>query len=153
MIGLTKTIAREGAKYNIVVNAVAPSAGTNMTRTVWAEDSVNIVKPDYVAPLIVALCSERPPGTGQLYEAGSGWFAATRWQRARGVDFEHEKGIPSVDEVARVGVTSHSQSRSYNENYSLSGSRSLGKSAISIMEKRTIQNRHKTEVATTWVMS
>ncbi|KAL6243922.1 hypothetical protein RBB50_009356 [Rhinocladiella similis] len=102
MIGFTKTTSREGAKYNIVVNAVAPSAGTNMTRTVWAEDAVNTVKPDYVAPLVVALCSDRPPGTGQLYEAGSGWFAATRWQRARGVDFEHDKGIPSVDEVAKA---------------------------------------------------
>jgi len=33
ILGLTKTSAREGAKYNIYVNAVAPSAGTNMTRT------------------------------------------------------------------------------------------------------------------------
>jgi multifunctional beta-oxidation protein len=73
-----------------------------MTRTVWAEDSVHTVKPDYVAPLVTALCSERPPSTGQLYEAGSGWFAATRWQRARGVDFEHEHGVPSVEQLAEV---------------------------------------------------
>ncbi|KAK5446351.1 hypothetical protein LTS15_010047 [Exophiala xenobiotica] len=102
IIGFTKTIAREGAKYNVVVNVVAPSAGTNMTRTVWAEDAVHTVKPDYVAPLVTALCSERPPSTGQLYEAGSGWFAATRWQRARGVDFEHEHGVPSVEQLAEA---------------------------------------------------
>lgn len=100
MIGFTKTIAREGAKYNIVVNAVAPSAGTNMTRTVWAEDQVGQIKPEFVAPLIAALCSEKPPAAGQLYEAGSGSFKHTRWQRARGVDFDFNKGVPTVEQVA-----------------------------------------------------
>jgi multifunctional beta-oxidation protein len=101
-VGFTKTIAREGAKYGIVVNAVAPNAGTNMTRTVRPESEVQMLKPEYVAPLVAALCSENPPASGQLYEAGSGWFAATRWQRARGVDFELEKGIPLAEDVAKV---------------------------------------------------
>ena len=101
-MGFTKTIAREGAKYNIFVNAVAPSAGTNMTRTVWPESDVQAVKPEYVAPLVAALCSETPPASGKLYEAGSGWFAATRWQRARGVDFDLEKGVPKAEQVAEV---------------------------------------------------
>lgn len=102
MIGFTKTIAREGAKYNIIVNAVAPSAGTNMTRTVWAEEQVGQIKPEFVAPLIAALCSEKPPVAGQLFEAGSGSFKHTRWQRARGVDFDFTKGVPAVEEVAKA---------------------------------------------------
>ena len=61
-----------------------------------------MMKPDFVAPLVAALCSENPPATGQLYEAGCGYFAATRWQRARGVDFDHEKGVPSVEQVSKV---------------------------------------------------
>ena len=73
-----------------------------MTRTVRPEDEVLAMKPEYVAPLVAALCSEKPPAAGQLYEAGTGWFAATRWQRARGVDFEHEKGVPEVEEVGKV---------------------------------------------------
>lgn len=73
-----------------------------MTRTVWPEQDVIAVKPDYVAPLVAALCSDRPPAAGQLYEAAGGWFAATRWQRARGVDFEHAEGVPSVEQVAKV---------------------------------------------------
>lgn len=75
-----------------------------MTRTVWAEQAVNSLKPDYVAPLVAALCSEKPPSAGQLYEAGSGWFAATRWQRARGVDFPIQNGVPNVDQVAAVSL-------------------------------------------------
>lgn len=102
ILGFTKTAAREGAKYNIVVNSVAPSAGTNMTRTVWADDQVNAIRPEFVAPLVAALCSERPPAAGQLYESGAGSFAATRWQRSRGVDFEHAKGVPEVEDVAKA---------------------------------------------------
>ena len=75
-----------------------------MTRTVWPEAEVNALKPEFVAPLVAALCSERPPSTGQLYEAGSGWFAATRWQRTRGVDFEHARGVPSAEQVAEVSL-------------------------------------------------
>ena len=76
-----------------------------MTRTVWSEEMVNSIKPELVAPLVCALCSETPPTSGQLYEAGSGAFMAYRWQRARGVDFEHEKGVPEVEEVAKVRPT------------------------------------------------
>lgn len=71
-----------------------------MTRTIWPEEQVLALKPEYVAPLVAALCSEKPPATGHLIEAGGGWFAATRWQRARGVDFEHAKGVPAVEDVA-----------------------------------------------------
>lgn len=79
-----------------------------MTRTVWSEQDVIAVKPDYVAPLVGALCSDKPPSAGQLYEAAGGWFAATRWQRARGVDFEHQKGVPTVEHVAKVrSITSN----------------------------------------------
>ena len=73
-----------------------------MTRTVWADDQVQQIKPEFVAPLIAALCSEKPPAAGQLYESGSGSFTSTRWQRARGVDFELGKGVPPIEDVAKV---------------------------------------------------
>lgn len=73
-----------------------------MTRTIRPEEEVQMLKPEYVAPLVSALCSENPPATGQLYEAGSGYFAATRWQRARGIDFDHAQGVPSVEQLAKV---------------------------------------------------
>jgi multifunctional beta-oxidation protein len=102
IIGFSKTTAREGAKHNIFVNSLAPSAGTNMTRTVRPESEVQMLKPEYVTPLVAILCSDKAPEpTGNLYEAGSGWFAATRWQRARGVGFFHEDGVPSPEAVLK----------------------------------------------------
>jgi multifunctional beta-oxidation protein len=104
LIGLSRTLAREGEKYNIYVNSVAPVAGTNMTRTVRPENEIQAMKPDYVAPLIALLCSDKcPTPNGGLYEAGLGWFGTTRWQRARGVDFPIDDGIPSLEAVSKVG--------------------------------------------------
>jgi multifunctional beta-oxidation protein len=53
------------------------------------EEMVQAFKPDYIAPLVVALCSDKvpKPPTGGLYEVGSGWVAETRWQRAGGHGF------------------------------------------------------------------
>lgn len=51
---------------------------------------VEAFKPEYVAPLVVALCSDKVPSsvaTGKLYEVGSGYQACTRWQRSGGHGF------------------------------------------------------------------
>ncbi|KAE8323207.1 hypothetical protein BDV39DRAFT_182654 [Aspergillus sergii] len=89
ILGFSRTLAIEGAKYNIKVNTIAPNAGTNMTRTIMPEEMVQAFKPDYVAPLVVLLSSDIVPGTGTkgLYECGSGWFTSTRWQRSGGHGF------------------------------------------------------------------
>lgn len=82
-------MAREGVKYNIYVNTIAPNAGTAMTRTIMPEEMVQAFKPDYIAPLVVALSSDKvpQPATGNLYEVGSGWVGRTRWQRSGGIGF------------------------------------------------------------------
>ncbi|POS85909.1 multifunctional beta-oxidation protein-like protein, partial [Erysiphe pulchra] len=89
ILGFSRALAREGLKYNIYVNTIAPNAGTAMTRTVLPEDMVQAFKPDYIAPLVIALSSDRvpPPPTGGLFEVGSGWIGQTRWQRSGGHGF------------------------------------------------------------------
>ena len=89
ILGFSRALAREGAKYNINVNTIAPNAGTNMTRSIMPEEMVQAFKPEQVAPLVVALCSDQvpQPPTGGLFEVGSGWHARTRWQRSGGHGF------------------------------------------------------------------
>ncbi|RDW92079.1 multifunctional beta-oxidation protein [Coleophoma crateriformis] len=89
ILGFSRALAREGLKYNIFVNTIAPNAGTAMTRTIMPEEMVQAFKPDYIAPLVVALCSDKvpKPPTGGLFEVGSGWVGKTRWQRTGGVGF------------------------------------------------------------------
>lgn len=89
ILGFSRALAREGAKYNIFVNTIAPNAGTQLTRTVMPEEMVQAFKPEYIAPLVLLLSSDKtpPPPTGGLFEVGSGWVGRTRWQRTGGHGF------------------------------------------------------------------
>jgi multifunctional beta-oxidation protein len=53
------------------------------------EEMVQAFKPEYIAPLVLLLSSDKVPSppTGGLYEVGSGWVASTRWQRSGGAAF------------------------------------------------------------------
>ncbi|KAM9910047.1 hypothetical protein OXX69_004861, partial [Metschnikowia pulcherrima] len=84
IIGLSKTLAIEGARSNVKVNVVAPHAETAMTITIFKEEDKNLYPPKLVAPLLIYLASDDLPITGELFEAGGGWIGNTRWQRAKG---------------------------------------------------------------------
>mmetsp|Transcript_8553 Transcript_8553/g.10663 ORF Transcript_8553/g.10663 Transcript_8553/m.10663 type:complete len:901 (+) Transcript_8553:59-2761(+) len=94
IIGLSRTLAIEGAKSNIKVNVVAPHAETAMTLTIFNEDDKNLYHPDQVAPLLVYLASDDVPVTGELFEVGGGWIGNTRWQRAKGAVSKDEHTAP-----------------------------------------------------------
>ena len=97
--GLSSTLAIEGKKFNILVNTVAPNAGTAMTATILPSEIVLELKPEYVAPLVVALGHKSCSVTGKVYEVGSGWISSVRWQRSDGAVLNHNS-IPSVDQVS-----------------------------------------------------
>ncbi|KAJ3116024.1 hypothetical protein HDU96_010562 [Phlyctochytrium bullatum] len=87
VIAFSNTLALEGRKSNIIVNTIAPNAGTRMTATVMPPEMVEALKPDYIAPLVGFLAHESTKETGGVYEVGSGWIAKVRWQRTGGVSF------------------------------------------------------------------
>lgn len=73
-----------------------------MTRTIMPEEMVQAFKPDYIAPLVVLLCSDKvpKPPTGGLFEVGSGWVGRTRWQRSGGHGFPVNNKLTPEDVVA-----------------------------------------------------
>ncbi|CAG9996211.1 unnamed protein product [Clonostachys byssicola] len=89
IVGFSKALAIEGRKNNIIVNCISPSAGTNLTKGVLPEEIVKSRKPDYVAPIVLLLSSDKVPAdaSGRIFEAGCGWQARTRFQRSDGYDF------------------------------------------------------------------
>ena len=97
--GLSQTLALEGKKSNILVNTIAPIAGSRMTETILPPALVEQLKPEYVTPLVVKLCDENSEVTGGLYEVGAGWIGALRWERTKGVGFNLADSF-SADDVA-----------------------------------------------------
>lgn len=97
--GLSQTLALEGKKSNILVNTIAPIAGSRLTETILPPALIEQLKPEYVTPLVVRLCDEKSTDTGGLYEVGAGWIGALRWERTKGVGFKLGDGL-SAEEVA-----------------------------------------------------
>lgn len=128
ILGFSRALAREGAKYNIFVNTIAPNAGTAMTRTIMPEEMVQAFKPDYIAPLVVALCSDKVPKapTGGLYEVGSGWVGRTRWQRTGGHGFPVDVQLtPEAVAAQWERITNFDDGRADNPEDSQDGLKSI----------------------------
>src|ERR1700746_1376796 len=74
LVGLTRVLAAEGARYNIKVNAIAPLARTRMTQDVLGE-AVGLLEPELVSPVLAWLVHEDVPVTGEVYSVGGGRVA------------------------------------------------------------------------------
>ena len=84
-VGFTETLAKEGLKYNILCNVIAPIAASRMTATVMPPDVLENLKPDWVVSLVAVLVhSSNRSETGSIFEVGGGHVAKLRWERAKG---------------------------------------------------------------------
>lgn len=73
LVGLAKTLYLEGAKNNIRVNSLAPTAGTRMTQDIFPEEAFKAFRAEAVVPAALYLVSEDAP-TNAIVGAGAGVF-------------------------------------------------------------------------------
>ncbi len=73
-VGFASTLKLEGRKYDVKVNTVAPIALTRLTEDILPPNLAELLQPEYVAPLVLFLCSEDCPESGGIYNAGAGYF-------------------------------------------------------------------------------
>jgi NAD(P)-dependent dehydrogenase (short-subunit alcohol dehydrogenase family) len=74
LVGFTRVLAVEGAKYNIKANAIAPLALTRMTESIMGGLGDKLA-PGLVSPLVAYLAHEDCPVSGQLFSVGGGRVA------------------------------------------------------------------------------
>ncbi|MCZ2108581.1 MAG: SDR family oxidoreductase [Dehalococcoidia bacterium] len=85
MLGLMNVLKQEGAKYNVLVNTVAPVAGTRLTQTVMPQEMVEKLKPEMVTPAVVYMVSKENTDSGMIIEAGAGNFNRAVIVKSKGV--------------------------------------------------------------------
>ena len=61
---------------------------TTIARVLWWRSLQSALKPEFVTPLVVKLCSEQNEESGSLFEVGAGWVSKLRWERSRGAFFD-----------------------------------------------------------------
>ncbi|MEI9964960.1 MAG: SDR family NAD(P)-dependent oxidoreductase [Caulobacteraceae bacterium] len=84
LVGLMRTLAIEGARDNIKVNAICPVAATRMTEHLIPPPILEKIKPEYVSPGVAYLASEEAPA-GVILTAAAGAFAMARMYETEGV--------------------------------------------------------------------
>ena len=96
LVGLMQTLALEGAKYGIRVNCIAPTAATQMTQGILAEEPLKLLRPEFVAPGILALVAESAPTRTTLC-AGAGSFEVANITLTKGIHVDGDP--PSAEEL------------------------------------------------------
>ncbi len=71
LVGLMQTLALEGAKHDIRVNCLAPTAATRMTQDLMPQAVLDALGPEAVVPAMLVLTSEGAP-TRTVLCAGAG---------------------------------------------------------------------------------
>jgi NAD(P)-dependent dehydrogenase (short-subunit alcohol dehydrogenase family) len=84
LVGLAKTLHLEGAKYDIRVNSLAPTAGTRMTEDIFPEAAFKAFKAERVAPAALFLVSDDAP-SNVIVGAGGGVFQSAWLTMNKGV--------------------------------------------------------------------
>lgn len=104
MMGLMNVLHLEGARDNIRVNTLAPTAATRMTENLMPPEALELLDPATITPGVLYLVSEDAPSR-VILGAGAGSFAVTKvyetlGQTLTGEDLTPEGVAAAFDKIA-----------------------------------------------------
>lgn len=114
LVGLMQTLSIEGAKHDIRVNALAPTAATRMTNGLYPEAMLNAIQASDVVPAMLVLAAQDAPNRTILC-AGAGSFEAAHISLTQGLYLGRDN---NVDEqlLARLQEVKNTTGQSIPEN-------------------------------------
>ena len=95
MLGLMNVLHMEGARDNIRVNTLAPTAATRMTAELLPEVAQELLAPETITPGLLFLVSEDAPSQ-VILGAGAGSYAETRVYETPGITLMGADNTPEV---------------------------------------------------------
>jgi NAD(P)-dependent dehydrogenase (short-subunit alcohol dehydrogenase family) len=103
LVGLMQTLSIEGAKNDIRVNCLAPTAATRMTEGLMPEAVLAALQPEAVVPAMLVLAAQDAPSRTILC-AGAGSFEAAHITLTQGVWLGHDALTPErlAEKLAEV---------------------------------------------------
>jgi 3-hydroxy-3-methylglutaryl CoA synthase/NAD(P)-dependent dehydrogenase (short-subunit alcohol dehydrogenase family)/putative sterol carrier protein len=99
VVGFMNTLKLEGAKYNIKVNTVAPMAASRLTQDVLPPEMCANLKPEFIAGIVLYLCSEDCTETGEIVNAAAGFYSRAALLTGPGAILGGEGKIPTLEEI------------------------------------------------------
>jgi NAD(P)-dependent dehydrogenase (short-subunit alcohol dehydrogenase family) len=93
LVGLMQTLGLEGAKYNIRVNCLAPTAATRMLEGLMSREMLELLEPAAVSPALLALIGEDAPNRTILC-AGAGGVERANITLTQGIFVGHADDAP-----------------------------------------------------------
>ncbi len=101
LLGMMNTLKLEGEKYHIKINTVAPVAATRLTEDILPPDLFERLKPEFVTPLVLYLSSEQCTETGQVFNAGLGYFNRAAVITGPGIMIGDSRTFPTPEDIEK----------------------------------------------------
>jgi len=95
MLGLMNVLHIEGARDNIRVNILAPTAITAMTEGLIPADAAALLQPETITPGLLYLASDNAPSR-VILSAGAGSFAQTQIRETEGISLQGDDLSPET---------------------------------------------------------